>query len=281
MFTPFAFIKQEVAGPPAFDYVLGYTSSFAAYSIARKLSSTYTGSAIRVTRTYDSATQDIGFVDNVLDIASLNSFIGANTGNVTILYDQSGNGVNLTGAALIVDTGVLITSSANIPAVKFNGTDQFFAQTTAFTSNKIAEVMSVCTIDAYTSQGLFWGNPDNGYFYGCYEAGSGNVSTIISSGTKLGEQATANGAIVLVDSFMNVGGGTNASFLWIDGSQTDFTINDGDFSAGSFNKINLGRGPFGPTFYTNGRVSEWILYQNTDSQRSSIRTNFDNFYNTY
>jgi hypothetical protein len=282
MFTPFAFVKSAAAaGPPAFDYVLGYTSSFAAYSVARKLSSTYTGSALRVQRSSDSAVQDIGFVNNLLDTGSLNTFVGANTGIVTIWYDQSGNGVNVTGAATIINAGTLVTSSAGIPAVSFDGSTQFFAQTTAFTSNVVAEVMSVCTVDVYTFHGLFWGNPDNGYFYGPYELGSGNVSVIQSSGVQLGAQATANGAIVLVDSFMNVEGGTNASFLWIDGSQTDFTLTNTSFNAASFNKINLGRGPFGNDFYVNGRMSEWILYNNTDTLRSSIRTNFDNFYNTY
>jgi hypothetical protein len=55
MFTPFAFIKSAAAAPapPAFDFVLAYTSSFVAYSVARKLSSTYTGSAFRVRKASD------------------------------------------------------------------------------------------------------------------------------------------------------------------------------------------------------------------------------------
>ena len=166
MFTPFAFIKSAAApAPPAFDYVLGYTSSFVAYSIARKLSSTYTGSAIRVQRSSDSTTQDIGFVDNLLDTASLNTFVGANTGVVTIWYDQSGNGINVTGTATIINAGTLITSSAGIPAVNFDGSSQYFAQTSAFTSNKVVEIMSVNTIDSYNVNGMFCAHPDNGYFY--------------------------------------------------------------------------------------------------------------------
>jgi hypothetical protein len=282
MFTPFAFVKSPSAGgAPAFDYVLGYTSSFVAYSIARQLSSTYTGSAIRVQRSSDSTTQDIGFVNNVLDTTSLNSFVGAGTGTVTILYDQSGNGVNLTGTSTIIASGVMYTSSVGIPAVKFDGSSQFLARTTAFTSNKVTEVMSICSVDAYTTNGLFWCNPDNGYSFGPYETGGGAVSTVDSAGTRLGQTSVSNGTIMFVDQFNNVGGGTNNAFLWINGSANNYTLSNSSWNAASFNKINLGRGPFGASFYTNGRVSEWIMFQDTDSQRSSIRTNIDNFYNTY
>jgi len=282
MFTPFAFIKTATAtAPPAFDFVLGYTSSFVAYSIARQLSSTYTGSAIRVQRSSDASFQDIGFSNNILDTAALNSFVGAGTGTVVTLYDQSGNGVNLTGGATIIASGVMYTSSVGIPAVKFDGSTQFFARTTAFTSNKVNEVMSICSVDAYTANGLFWCNPDNGYSFGPYETGGGAVSVVKSDGGRLGETSVSNGTIMFVDQFNNVDGGTNNSFLWINGSANNYTTTNSTWSATSFNKINLGRGPFGPTFYTNGRVSEWIMFQDTDSQRSSIRTNIDNFYNTY
>jgi len=282
MFTPFAFIKTATAtAPPAFDFVLGYTSSFVAYSIARQLSSTYTGSAIRVQRSSDASFQDIGFSNNILDTAALNSFVGAGTGTVVTLYDQSGNGVNLTGGATIIASGVMYTSSVGIPAVKFDGSTQFFARTTAFTSNKVNEVMSICSVDAYTTNGLFWCNPDNGYSFGPYETGGGAVSVVKSDGGRLGETSVSNGTIMFVDQFNNVDGGTNNSFLWINGSANNYTTTNSTWSATSFNKINLGRGPFGPTFYTNGRVSEWIMFQDTDSQRSSIRTNIDNFYNTY
>ena len=70
-----------------------YSGAKAAYSL-RKLSSTYSGSAIRVRRSNDNTEQDIGFTSDVLDTTSLLSFVGANSGYITTWYDQSGNGIN-------------------------------------------------------------------------------------------------------------------------------------------------------------------------------------------
>lgn len=55
----------------------------------------WAGAAIRVVRASDSAQMDIGFVNNVLDTATMNTFMGASTLTVTKVYDQSGNGFDL------------------------------------------------------------------------------------------------------------------------------------------------------------------------------------------
>lgn len=84
-----------------------YPSASQAYSFAL-LSSSYTGFCIRVQRTSDSATLDVGFVNEYLDTASLTAFVGSSTGNITIFYDQSGNSRNLTGINFrIINAGVL------------------------------------------------------------------------------------------------------------------------------------------------------------------------------
>jgi|DEB0MinimDraft_10_1074344.scaffolds.fasta_scaffold29724_3 hypothetical protein len=72
-----------------------YSGAAAAYSL-RQLSSTYTGSAIRVRRASDNTEQDIGFSNNELDTTSLASFCSGTNGFVTTWYDQSGNGYNAT-----------------------------------------------------------------------------------------------------------------------------------------------------------------------------------------
>ena len=72
-----------------------YPNASVAYSL-RRLRTAYTGNCIRVRRSNDNTEQDIGFVNNVLDTASLLSFVGANNGFVTVWYDQSGNANNAT-----------------------------------------------------------------------------------------------------------------------------------------------------------------------------------------
>src|SRR5579859_662791 len=65
----------------------------AAYSF-RKLRAAYAGSAVQVKRASDSTTQDIGFVSNLFDTGSYNTFCNATTCSINIWYDQSTNGSN-------------------------------------------------------------------------------------------------------------------------------------------------------------------------------------------
>jgi hypothetical protein len=100
-----------------------YQYSAAAYSV-RKLRTAYTGSAIRVRRSSDNAEQNIGFVNNELDTASLATFVGANNGFVTTWYDQSFYGRNLiettsANQPIIVSAGTIQTSNGK-PAVYFD-----------------------------------------------------------------------------------------------------------------------------------------------------------------
>jgi hypothetical protein len=51
----------------------------------------YVGFCIKVRRSSDNAVQDIGFVNGVLDTASLLTFVGSGDGFVIIIYDQVGS----------------------------------------------------------------------------------------------------------------------------------------------------------------------------------------------
>jgi hypothetical protein len=78
-----------------------YPNAAAAYSL-RLLRTAYTGSAIRVRRTVGSPSEkDIGFINNELDVADLQSFCSGTNGFVTTWYDQSGNGRNATQSTAI------------------------------------------------------------------------------------------------------------------------------------------------------------------------------------
>jgi len=56
-----------------------------------KLDKNYTGSAIKVRRSSDNTELNIGFVNGILDTASLLDFVGSGNGFVSIIYDQVGS----------------------------------------------------------------------------------------------------------------------------------------------------------------------------------------------
>ncbi|MEN9330960.1 MAG: hypothetical protein RLZZ94_50, partial [Bacteroidota bacterium] len=98
-------------------------SAAAAYSL-RLLSSCYNGKAIRVRRSTDNATMDIGFTaQGDLDTTSLKSFIGANSGYVNVWYDQSGNAKNATQ-----------TSEQNQPRIINNGVLDLYGERPSITA---------------------------------------------------------------------------------------------------------------------------------------------------
>jgi len=98
----------------------------AAYSL-RKLSSSYLGYACRVRRSSDNATQDIGFTaGGDLDAASLLSFTGSGDGFISIWYDQSGNGLDLTQTDITKQPRIVSAGSIDMensrPFIRFFGT---------------------------------------------------------------------------------------------------------------------------------------------------------------
>lgn len=116
--------------PPTFEYFLDdYGGAEGGYSL-RLLREDYDGSpCITVRRDSDGTTQDIGFVDNVLDTASLATFCGAGSGYIRRWYDQSltgGNNLNQTDTSkqpLIYSSGSIVTESSK-PAIIFDGTTE-------------------------------------------------------------------------------------------------------------------------------------------------------------
>lgn len=111
---------------PGYWPIFGYTPALALS--VRKLSSSYSGPAIRVRRSSDNTEADIGFTtDGDLDTSSLLTFCGSGSGYVTIWYDQSGNGFNATRSATsgqprIVSSGVVDLMGTK-PGVRFDGSD--------------------------------------------------------------------------------------------------------------------------------------------------------------
>jgi hypothetical protein len=119
------------SGGPSFVGPLdAYSSNLAgAWSVARRLLTSYSGPLIRIRRSSDSAEQDIG-ADALgnLDTAALASFVGANSAFVRKVYHQnSGSDLAQTTAAnqpRIVNAGT-VDAIGGVPAMVFDGSNDF------------------------------------------------------------------------------------------------------------------------------------------------------------
>lgn len=109
-------------GPPLDGITTGIK---AAYS-TRKLLTAYAGSPIRVQRISDNSQQDIGFVANVLDTASLATFCSGTTGKVITWYDQGGGGFDQTRVAV---SAPIIYQSGAVNAINTKPAILFVAAT--------------------------------------------------------------------------------------------------------------------------------------------------------
>ncbi|MFR9807050.1 sialate O-acetylesterase [Pseudonocardia sp. RS010] len=122
--TVSATVTASTAAPIALLTAVG-TGAYGAYGL-RKLKSDYSGSAVKVRRSSDNTTLDIGFTaQGDLDTAALLTFCGANSGFVDTIYDQSGNTRHLAQATAaaqpqIVSAGAVITRNGK-PSMQFSG----------------------------------------------------------------------------------------------------------------------------------------------------------------
>jgi hypothetical protein len=113
-------------------------NSIGVYSF-RKLDINYKGPAIRVRRSSDNSERDIFFKSNGdLDEDSLTSFIGGNTGTISIWYNQNGAlGRDLKSSGnsqpVIINAGSIIRAN-NKPAIDFDGN-----QDSMFTDSRLLQ----------------------------------------------------------------------------------------------------------------------------------------------
>jgi hypothetical protein len=249
-----------------------YPGAAAAYSF-RKLRTAYTGNCIRVYSTGSgNPSMDIGFVNNVLDTATLLTFIGINNGIVTTWYDQSGNGNNISqlntnDAGLIVISGSLVTDngkpaitrfspysllSAIVPNTSYSG----FAVMSRTTSNGFMTSFSgserpIISL-AYSNGILYNNNKINDIFYAFTSTGRFLFSLINASNV---QNAYLNNIIKTVETRSSSG-------------------------SGDFIKI-FGRSAV-EGFELTGKTQEQILYNtNQSANNSGINTNINTFYSIY
>lgn len=115
--------------PPFAGVLDSYTTNLTgAWSVSRRLLTSYTGSLIRVRRSSDSTEQDIGYVaDGSLDEAALTTFCSATDGYVVTVYAQTGS-ANFTQATTgkqpkIVASGTINTNEGKPALLFITGSD--------------------------------------------------------------------------------------------------------------------------------------------------------------
>jgi hypothetical protein len=268
-----------------------YPNAAAAYSL-RKLDKDYTGNAIRVRRSNDNSEQDIGFVGNDLDTASLKTFVGANNGFVTTWYDQSSSNnltqTTATRQARIINAGVIDRQSGR-PVVFFDGNDNLFTSAdithtdySVFSAVYFRTAATAINIvgDLYRSNGV-----SNIIRFGGNVTASFTNERIVLYNAESGVKGFAyTAADIAIGSYVYSILYTYINTLSIYQNATNLTLQNVAFTASNYPKSFRVLG--GGTTTTNGtyasNVFEFILYtSDQSSNRSGIETNINSYYGIY
>jgi hypothetical protein len=250
-------------------------SAYAAHSVSRKLRTAYSGNCLEVRRSSDNTTQDIGFVNNILDTAALMAFTGTSSAFVRTLYDQSGNGRDVQQTTngnqpQIVSSGTLITVNSK-PAMQHATVSQQFLTLASVTTNyNNLTTFSVCkaTNTSANTAYTMGGNPTRWFlprvassvFYFGY---AGNASAI-----NLGAYNTNLNVFAAIANGSNVDGYTNGAYV---GSIAESSANT--------TVIDIGRAA---TTYFEGFTQEFITWaSDKDAEKTTIFNNINNFYTIY
>ncbi len=269
---------------PAFVGLLDtYPGASAAYSL-RRLSSTYTGNLIRVRRSSDNTEQDFGFVNNVLDTASLISFVGSGNGFVTTWYDQSGSGNNTTQSNAvqqpqIVSSGAILTQNSK-PIVQFDGSNDILFSSSLSGGFNNSSVFSTFRIITQSSEDIPFG-------YGRAISDTAKVRVLYSStGQKLG---FATWGVDYVSTLNSIDANLYMFSVNQNGNSLILNKNNTQISAslpGTPQTTIIGRycigsleGTLTHLYYTNMNSAEFIFYPSDQStNRTGIQNNINLFY---
>lgn len=93
-----------------------------AYSVARLLTYKYAGAILRIRRSSDNAELDINAkADGTIDTGAINTFIGAGSGFIVKLYDQTGNGRHMVQSTAAQQPSYVASGLNSKPTGRFAG----------------------------------------------------------------------------------------------------------------------------------------------------------------
>jgi len=276
------FLVNPQTFPSSTSYLLDTYSAAAAYSL-RQLKTGVT-SVVRVRRSSDFAESDFSATD--ITDGTLVAWTGANNGFVTTLYDQSGNGIDLTQSAAgnqprLVSAGTLDTKGG-LPCVKFISTDRLIYAAGVMNQTSLS---TFCVSSADTATAV----------YGLFSASDTTVNTY---NVILDARTTPNRNLILT----NTGGtsyfgdlstsynDTNQRLLssFVDASKNLSSFDNGntggtDTYTGSFTSDGLTLGARGDvSLPLVGTVQEVILFNTDESaNRTAIESDINTHYSIY
>ena len=236
-----------------------YPGSYAAYSL-RLVNTDYTGDCVTVRRASDNTTANIGFVDGVLDVDTLETFCTGTDGFVAVWFDQSGNGENAVNATASAQpkihdatTGVVLYEGN--AAVQFNGTTHWLDAT--LVSSQFSQLFSVTNgttgvVAGFSGQVFLENNR--------YNTSDDDIEFDQSDGLFVVDNLN-------VEAYVNNIDKTNGA--------TTFTQVFNRFIVGSVN---------GSTLFFSGQIQEIIAYPYATDQsgnRIDIQNNINDYYNIY
>jgi hypothetical protein len=271
------------AATSSFSFLLDlYPGAAAAYSL-RKLRAGYVGNCIRVQRSSDNTFTDISFVNNVIDLTTLQIFVGASTGYVTIWYDQSGNNnnaINAVGAdsPRIIILGVLQTLNS-LPCINFFNQVTYLNIGTPITVNTNLSVFMSAKGTSLASSGMMLGNigaPT--VFYGYLPSSLGSNVAFIGGLNAVNNLVTtspnyANTNYLIFNCIVN---STN---YYLYQNNNTFTQTVSGISPAQTTFLYLGK-YF--NFQSDAKTTEIIIYKTDQlSNRNGIINNTNTFYSIF
>jgi len=253
----------------------GFLNKFSGASLGLSLVllvANYLGFCIRVRRSSDNTELDIGFVNGILDTASLLDFVGSGNGFVSIIYEQiAGNNFIQNTASLqgqIVSNGSVILKGEK-PCILRSANDNGGYLST-YTPNDGATVKGMFYV-GQNSDGLdtlFGSNVGTRDYVFSSNEGSSNTVTYSRVNISLKK---INNVITTINTRGEVFNATNNQFLLY--SEIEFNFRD--------NVLGLGYRQDNPSNFGMFTFQELVIFENTDdavAKENNINTRYNNIY---